>query len=86
MSNTVIEIDGYKISPDFLNLITSKLSGIKANAEEFKRIIFDAQVGIMSGIASDNCIPQNLSELNYGLQQLYYFFDELTQLINDGKF
>ena len=85
MNNAVIEIDGVKITPEFISLIKKRLYPVFDNVNEFKAILFDAQVGIMAGIASDACIPGGLSGMNHGLQNLYYFLDEISDLRKEGK-
>ena len=84
--DVVIEIDGCKITPEFIGLVKKRLLQLCDNADEFKTIIFNAQVGIIAGIAADECIPGALADMNHGLQNLYYFIDEIVALRKEGGF
>jgi len=84
--STVIVIDGCKISPEFIDLVKQHFNTMHGTAEGFKTILFDAQVGILAGIAANDIVPTNLDRLVAGIQNLYYFFDTLEDLHKQGKF
>ena len=85
-NNHVIEIDGCKISPEFVELVNKHFNTVHASADNIKSTLFEAQLGILSGIADSNIVPANLDRVISGIQSLYYFFDELEDLHKQGKF
>ena len=85
-NTTVIEIGGCKISPEFIDLVSTKLLPMALDAEDFKESLFDVQTAILVGIAGDDVIPTNLQKMACAIQTLNYFMSDLGRLRKEGKF
>ena len=82
----IIEIDGCKISPEFIKLVEENISKIPAEAEQFKTDIFNVQTAILIASENEDFRPENLKQLALSLHSVYSFVSELSHLREDGKF
>ena len=81
----VVEIDGCRITPEFVQLIKDRIFPHRDTIGQFKTYLFDTQSAILIGMIGGE-VPSNLDSLADGLQNLYRFCDELESLILAGKF
>ena len=85
MSNNVIEVNGFKITPELVDAIKRHLMPMADDVEEIKSDLFHVQSAMLYAIASDEDINPNLRRLTDGLFSFHQFLDELSTLRKNGK-
>lgn len=85
-STAVIEINGCKLSPEFIELVEQNISQIPAEGEQFKKDLFDVQTAILMSSDTEDFRPENLRQLALALHNIYSFIEGITQLRKEGKF
>lgn len=85
-TDAIIEIDGCKITPEFIELLNDTLLKDKRNLDEFKKSLFSMQCTLIDQVARSGEIPGNLTEVNNSIYTVNEFVDGLQKLRNEGKF
>lgn len=84
--SAVIEIDGCKISPEFVKLVKDTFfdSGKQFHTVEFRDHLFMVQSSLISALSEGN--PSWCDDFSNSLIKLHFFCRDLEQLHEDGLF
>ena len=85
--DVVVEIDGCKITPEFVELVKTYMLPNANGYSEFKETLFGVQSGIITSIAKSSDSPQpGIESMNCAIINFSSFIDRLVDLRKEGKF